>query len=91
MLLSRRNALRSLFFAAPAIVAAPTLMRISAKFLTLEEAAVTPSLDDLITATLRNQSAQLAKSVMKNNAILKHLLSRASGPYQGKIDWHFNA
>ncbi len=33
MLLSRRNALRSLFFAAPAIVAAPTLMRVSAKFL----------------------------------------------------------
>ncbi len=32
-MLSRRSALRSLFFAAPAIVAAPTLMRISAKFL----------------------------------------------------------
>jgi len=29
----RRNILRSLFFAAPAIVAAPTLMRVSAKFL----------------------------------------------------------
>ncbi len=34
MLLTRRNALRSLFFAAPAIVAAPSLMRVSTAYWT---------------------------------------------------------
>ncbi len=77
-ILSRRGALRSLFFAAPAIVAAPSLMRVSAKFFAAEPLIVTPdfaNLSDLISATLRNRSAELARAVTSNNALLRHLQS----------------
>jgi len=79
----RRNILRSLLFAAPAIVAAPTLMRISAKILlpSVEDVALMVSgieqlsLNDIITTTLRNQSDKLAAQITANNAILQSMQS----------------
>lgn len=72
---------RFFLFAAPAIVAAPSLMRVSAAVLdTLTTysgfAPVEMSLNGLMTATLLNRSRKLADSVMRNNVILRIMTSR---------------
>lgn len=74
---------RFFLFAAPAIVAAPSLMRVSTalQLILPEQPAYwrtsgVSGLDGLITATLRNRSHKLAENVIRNNALLKHLMDR---------------
>ena len=82
-MLSRRGALRGLFFAAPAIVAAPSLMRVSASVLDSLAASLAPTpqynISELITATLRARTPQLIANVTKNNAILQMMMERQTG------------
>jgi hypothetical protein len=90
--LSRR---RFFTFAAPAIVAAPSLMRVSkmaAGFAALRwrDAPVIEDVgygtyqhysgyDELVTMTLRHRAGWLAENVTRNNAILKMLAERSNG------------
>ncbi len=72
---------RFLLLAAPAIVSAPSLMRVSAAVLDMlgpgeQELALPSSLSDLITETIRRRSHLIAEMVHKNNAILKVLRDR---------------
>ncbi len=71
-------------FAAPAIVAAPSLMRISSAIfaempINIDAVAaridgmISTDLSAIINATLRNRSKWVAETVMRNNALLSHL------------------
>ncbi len=73
---------RFFLFAAPAIVAAPSLMRVSALFAPAQPLIITTiapdattslSFADILQTTLRNRTAYLAEQIMRNNAILQHL------------------
>ncbi len=84
---------RFFLFAAPAIVAAPSLMRVStlAQFIMPAPQPII-SISELVNTTLRNRSHLLAASVMKNNAILQRLMegnevgSGDTWTYYGRMD-----
>lgn len=84
MILSRRRALFG-FLAAPAIVAAPSLMRVStmpAALCDYEAANAVmqryAGFDVLVTTTLRKHAAEIAKNVQANNAIWDFLVGRSA-------------
>lgn len=72
---------RFFLLAAPAIVAAPSLMKVSAAVLDMLAPAETMAVDSapyygfetLLQTTLRNRSHLFAEQIMRNNAILKHM------------------
>ena len=86
MILSRRRALLG-FLTAPAIVAAPSLMRVSTMptdLLSVQMYADKAhayahgyaSFSELVTATLRERPAQIAANVQANNAMWAYLARR---------------
>jgi hypothetical protein len=77
VMLPRRRALFGLL-AAPAIVAAPSLMRVSALVLPAEAVVQTyPGFGELVIATLRNHPSRLAASVAENNLLWAYLRKRS--------------
>ncbi len=83
---------RFFLLAAPAIVAAPSLMRVSSAVLDMlgpVEEELKYSLSDLITTTLRNRSHKLAEHVTQNNAILRMLSERGEvfPPAPMRMSW----
>lgn len=73
MALARRGFFRGLFAAPVAIASKPLLKLLPAPPIPLPAVSKVGNFGDLITATLRNRTAQLAENVMRNNAILRHL------------------
>lgn len=61
----KRRGLFGLFLAAPAIVAAPSLMRVS----TMPAGLTELSLSEIVVATLRANSSEIAANVAQHNAL----------------------
>ena len=73
MILARRGFLRGLLIAAPAIVAAPSLMRVSTLWVP-EPRVDFSSFSDVVIAELREQSQQMIGD--KEAALWNHIVSR---------------
>lgn len=65
---------RFFLFAAPAIVAAPSLMKVSALVMPAEPVL---SFSDIVNATLRNRPSQIAENIRLHNDILRRLIEIA--------------
>lgn len=77
---------RFFLFAAPAIVAAPSLMRVStlAQLIVPEPLTVGQiSLRELITHTLRKREGLLYAQLMKSNALVRYLVENKRQPILG--------
>lgn len=74
---------RFFLFAAPAIVAAPSLMRVSTLAQLVPwnvdaewvDGRLVSGWDSLVATTIRNRAHLLAEGVRKNNALLEHLMA----------------
>ncbi len=75
--MNRRGFFRGLVAAPVAFVAAPLARLIPAPAAPVVATRLV-GFGEIVTATLRNQSAKLAANVMKSNALLREIMKRAA-------------